>query len=262
MFAFNYLVELLTPKRTGSEINKMAANRFAERYYRVMDHGLGLSVPDNPMGQPRLSILEMIEHCDLPVLPGRIVMNLNTFHTKDDLDKLLDTAAKLGIEYLLIVRGDGGPLLSKLDAKSIGGAKSVATSIDLIRFINGAYAGAFKTGAAYNQYNAMPFESNRLNLKIEAGARFIITQPVIGQDKNVDLIFQHNIPVVVEAWMSKNIDLFLKSIRSPNQSVTADFDPIQNLQTLHTVYPQSCIYLSMLGFRQSWQTVLPRFGSF
>ena len=261
MFDCNYLVELLTPKRTGSQIDRTAANRFAERYYRVMDHGMGLSVPDNPMGQPRLSVLEMIEHCHLPVPPGRIVMNLNTFHTKDDLDKLLSKAAKLGIEYLLIVRGDGGPLLSKLDAKSIGGAKSVATSIDLIRFINGEYAGTFKTGAAYNQYNAMPFESNRLNLKIEAGARFIITQPVIGQDKNVDLIFQHNIPVVVEAWMSKNIDLFLKSIRSPNQPVTADFDPIRNLQTLHTAYPQSCIYLSMLGFKQSWQNVLPRFGA-
>ncbi len=260
MFDCNYFVELLTPKRTGSGIDKMAANRFAERYYRVMDHGLGLSVPDNPMGQPRLSVLEMIDLCQLPVLPRRIVMNLNTFHTKDDLDKLLDTAAKLGIEYLLIVRGDGGPLLSKLDAKSIGGAKSIATSIDLIRFINGEYAGTFLTGAAYNQYNAMPFESNRLNLKIEAGARFIITQPVIGQDENVDVLFQHNIPVVVEAWMSKNIDLFLKSIRSPNPPVTADFDPLQNLQTLHTAYPQSCIYLSMLGFKQSWQVVLPRLG--
>ena len=104
MFDCNYFVELLTPKRTGSGIDKMAANRFAERYYRVMDHGLGLSVPDNPMGQPRLSVLEMIDLCQLPVLPRRIVMNLNTFHTKDDLDKLLDTAAKLGIEYLLIDR--------------------------------------------------------------------------------------------------------------------------------------------------------------
>lgn len=258
MFAYNYLVEILTPKRIGSAIDKTAANRFAERYFRILDHGMGLSVPDNPMGQPRLSLLEMIEFCNLPVPTERIVMNLNTFHTKDELDGLLETAARLGIEYLLIVRGDGGPLLSKLDAKSIGGAKSVATSADLMRYINREHAGVFTTGAAFNQYNAMPFESSRLNLKIEAGSRFVITQPVIGQDKNVDALFEYDIAVVVEAWMSKKIDLFLKSIRSQTQPTIDDFDPIKNLQTLHSVYPQSCIYLSMLGFRQSWQPMLAR----
>jgi methylenetetrahydrofolate reductase (NADPH) len=185
-------------------------------------------------------------------------MNLNTFHTKSELNTILNSAARLGIAHLLIVRGDGGPLLSKLDAKSIGGTKSVATSIDLIRFINSEYGSTFTTGAAYNQYNAMPFESNRLNLKIEAGARFVITQPVIGQDENVDFLLSRDIPVVVEAWMSRNIDLFLRSIRSPGQPVADDFDPLDNLQTLHAAYPQSCIYLSMLGFRQSWQKVLPR----
>ena len=258
MFDCNYLVEILTPKRIGSAIDKAAANRFAERYFRVVDLGMGLSVPDNPMGQPRLSILEMIEYCNLPVPAGRIVMNLNTFHNKDELDRLLDTAARFGIEFLLIVRGDGGPLLSKLDAKSIGGTKSVTTSIDLIRYINSEYGKTFTTGAAFNQYNAMPFESDRLKLKVEAGARFVITQPVIGRDENVGTLFRHDIPVVVEAWMSRNIDLFLKSIRSPNPPDTDDFDPLDNLQTLHAVYPQSPIYLSMLGFRQSWQQVLPR----
>lgn len=258
MFDWHYLVEILTPKRTGSGIDRKAAYQFAERYFRIMDLGLGLSVPDNPMGQPRLSVLEMVEFCDLPVPPGRIVMNLNTFHAKDELDKILENAARLGIEYILVVRGDGGPLLSKLDAKSIGGARSIATSIDLIRYINNAYSGTFKTGAAYNQYNAMPFESNRLTQKIDAGARFVITQPVIGRDEQVNALFEHQVPVVVEAWMSQNIELFLKSVRSSAPAVTADFNPADNLQVLHTAYPRCPIYLSMLGFRQSWQKILPR----
>jgi methylenetetrahydrofolate reductase (NADPH) len=210
------------------------------------------------MGQPRFSLLEMIDHCNLPVMSGRMVMNLNTFHTKDELDNLLNRAAQSGIDHLLIVRGDGGPLLSKLDALSIGGTKSVATSIDLIRYVNTEYSGAFSIGAAYNQYNAMPFESSRLSRKIEAGADFVVTQPVIGRDENVDALFQHNIPVVVEAWMSKNIDLFLKSVRSQKPIVTADYNPMENLQTLHSAYPQCAIYLSMLGFRQSWRNALPR----
>jgi methylenetetrahydrofolate reductase (NADPH) len=258
MIDCDYLVEVLTPKRTEGALDKAAANQFAERYYRVMEHGMGLSVPDNPMGQPRHSLPEMIEKASLPVISQRTVMNLNTFHTKKELDELLKTALKLRIQYLLIVRGDGGPLLPKLDPQSIGGSKSVAASADLIRYINREYAGVFTTGAAFNQYNAMPLEVERLKLKIEAGAQFVITQPVMGKDARVEALFSFNIPVVIEAWMLKKVDLFLKSIRSPDANLGKDFDPLSNLRMLHKAYPQSCIYLSMLGFKQSWKTALPR----
>jgi methylenetetrahydrofolate reductase (NADPH) len=257
MFNCHYLVEILTPKRPDGTFDSATANQFAERYYRVIEHGMGLSVPDNPMGQPRHSLLEMIARVGLAVCPEQTVMNLNTFHTKDELDRFLKGAAELKLKYLLVVRGDGGPLLGKLDPKSIGGSKSVVTSIDLIRYINREYAGMFMTGAAFNQYNAMPLESDRLKMKIEAGARFVITQPVIGRDNNVDALFCYEIPVVVEAWMSKNVDLFLRSIRSPNQNLGAGFDPLVNLRTLHEAYPRSCIYLSMLGFKQNWKVLLP-----
>jgi len=78
------------------------------------------------MGQPRFSLLEMIERANLPIEPEKIMMNLNTFHTKEELDGLLKKAQDLGLKYLLVIRGDGGPSLSKLDPKSIGGAKSMA----------------------------------------------------------------------------------------------------------------------------------------
>ena len=258
MIDSDYLIEILTPKRTDGVVDRTAPNRFAERYFRIIDHGMGLSVPDNPMGQPRVSLVEMIETAGLPVISQRTVMNINTFHTKADLDDLLNTAATLGIKYLLVVRGDGGPLLPKLNPNAIGGTKSVVTSIDLIRYINREYAGAFITGAAFNQYNAMPLEIERLKLKIEAGARFVITQPVIGKDANVEALFGFGIPVVVEAWMSKNVGLFLKSIRSPDENLVKSFDPLSNLRSLHKAYPDSCVYLSMLGFKQSWKSVLPK----
>jgi len=258
MIDSDYLVEILTPKRTDGALNSTETNRFVERYFRIIDHGMGVSVPDNPMGQPRHSFPEMIAKAGLPIVSQRIVMNLNTFHTKDELDELLRTAARLGIEYLLVVRGDGGSLLPRLDPRSIGGSKSVVTSIDLIRYINREYAGTFTTGAAFNQYNAMPLEGQRLKLKVEAGARFVITQPVIGKDANVDALFSFDIPVVVEAWMSKNVELFLKSVRSSIENIGKGFDPLSNLRLLHRVYPNSCIYLSMLGFRQSWKAVLPK----
>jgi methylenetetrahydrofolate reductase (NADPH) len=258
MFDFPYLVEMLTPKLIDAPETQGTINLFAERYYRILDAGLGISVPDNPMGQPRLSFMETIEQAELPVRPERTVMNLNTFHTKEALDALLNKAAEKKIRYLLIVRGDGGPRLSQLDPASIGGAKNVATAIDLLQYINSEYAGLFITGCAYNQYNPMPFESNRLQAKIEAGARFVITQPVMGKDPNIDALFAFGLPVVIEAWMSHNVDLLFKSIRKEKDERAHGYDPVKNLRMLHEAYPNSCIYLSMLGYKKEWRGTLPR----
>ncbi len=257
MFTSAYLVEVLTPKRTDLIEAKDKIDLFAERYYRVLDSGLGLSVPDNPMGQPRFSLLEMVAQLGLPVEPERTVMNLNTFHAKAELDGLLTKAANLGVTHVLVVRGDGGPKLPKLDAKSIGGTKNVATSVDLLRYINTEYPGTFTTGCAYNQYNPMPFELNRLAEKIGAGAHFVITQPVIGKDPNIDALFGYGIPVVIEAWMSKNLELLFRSVRKAGEERPADYDPAANLRTLQAAYPNSCIYLSMLGFKKQWRSILP-----
>ena len=199
MLNYSYLVELLSPKRSADAQIEILLDRFAERFRRIMDAGCGISIPDNPMGQPRLGALESIYLRDLSVDPEKVLMNLNTFHTKSDLDGLLEKAAKANLKYILVIRGDGGPLLPKLDAQSIGGKLSVATSIDLIRYINKEYSGQFVTGAAFNPYKPMPFELNRMKQKIDAGAKYVVTQPIIGKDENVDRLKEFNIAVVVEA---------------------------------------------------------------
>jgi len=258
MFDCAYLIEILTPKRATLGDLEERMSGFAERYRRILDSGSGLSIPDNPMGQPRYSLLEVMEFCGLPVHPPRTMMNLNTFHTKEELDGMLNRASSLGLKYLLVVRGDGGPTLSKLEPESIGSKKSVATSIDLLRYINSKYSGVFITGAAFNQYNPMPFESDRLKQKIDAGAKFVITQPVLGRDPMVDLLEGFNIPVVIEAWMSEKMDLLLKSVRREKDERAEGYDPLKNLRILHEAYPKNCVYLSMLSFKQNWKAILPR----
>ena len=258
MFNYPYLIELLSPKRSTDNQSEAFLDRFAERYRRIIDAGCGVSIPDNPMGQPRLGALESFDLRDLSVDSEKVVMNLNTFHTKSDLDGLLQKAAKVDLKYILVVRGDGGPLLPKLDAKSIGGSKSVVTSIDLIRYINTEYSNQFITGAAFNPYNPMPFELNRMKEKIDAGAKYAVTQPVIGKDKNVDMLKDLNIAIVVEAWMSKNIDLLYRSVGKNKDEEAEKYDPVENLKALHEFYPKCCVYLSMLSFKQDWKEILPR----
>ena len=258
MFNYPYLIELLSPKRSADDQFEALLDRFAERYRRIFDAGCGVSIPDNPMGQPRLGALESFDLRDLSVDSNKAVMNLNTFHTKNELDGLLRKAAKASLKYILVVRGDGGPLLPKLDAKSIGGSKSVATSIDLIRYINHEFSGQFITGAAFNPYNPMPFELNRMKQKIDAGAKFAVTQPIIGRDKSVEMLQDLNIAIVIEAWMSENIDLLYRSVGKNKDEKTEKYDPVENLKALHKFYPQCSVYLSMLSFKQEWHKILPR----
>jgi methylenetetrahydrofolate reductase (NADPH) len=258
MFNYPYLIELLSPKKSTGDQTETHLDRFAERYRRIIDIGCGVSIPDNPMGQPRLGALESFDLKDLSVDSDKVVMNLNTFHTKTELDKLLQKAAEANLKYILVVRGDGGPQLPKLDAASIGGSKSVATSIDLIRYINREYPDQFITGAAFNPYKPMPFELNRIKEKIDAGAKYAVTQPVIGKDKNVDMLKDLNIAILIEAWMSKNIDLLYRSVGKNKDERAEKYDPVENLKALHEFYPQCCVYLSMLSFNQDWKEILPR----
>ena len=258
MFPYPYLVELLSPKRSDDNQIEDIFFRFAERYRRIIDAGCGISIPDNPMGRPRFGALESIDRNGLSVDPEKVVMNLNTFHTKGDLDKLLQKAAEVKLKYILVVRGDGGPLLPKIESKSIGGKLSVATSIDLIRYINTEYSNQFISGAAFNPYKQMPFELNRMKQKVDAGAKFVVTQPIIGKNENVDRLKDFHIAVVVEAWMSKNTDLLYKSVGKEKDKNVERYDPLKNLKSLHESYPGCCVYLSMLSFKQDWSEIFPR----
>jgi methylenetetrahydrofolate reductase (NADPH) len=185
-------------------------------------------------------------------------MNLNTFHDKDELDALLQKAADFGLKYILVIRGDGGPHLPRLDPKSIGGSHNITTTMDLLNYINSEFANTFVTGAAFNPYKSMPFELDRAHQKMEAGAQFIVTQPVIGRNEHIDSLGIICENVVVEAWMSTNIDLFYKSVGREKIEQAEQYDPLENLSELHEAYPHCCIYLSMLSFKQDWRHLLPR----
>ena len=101
MFNYPYIIELLSLKRSNDDQFDSLLDRFAERYRSIIDAGCGVSIPDNPMGQPRLGALESFDLRDLSVDTEKVVMNLNTFHTKHELDGLLQKAVKANLKYIL-----------------------------------------------------------------------------------------------------------------------------------------------------------------
>ena len=258
MFTWPYLIEILTPARSPEDKVARLLNRFADRCRKIIDSGCGVSIPDNPMGRPRYSAFECFGATDYWPDPEKIILNLNTFHSKDELDAILQRAAKLGVRYLLVVRGDGGPNLPRLAPLSVGGTYNIATTMDLLSYIKGKYGDQFVTGAAFNPYKPMPFELDRARKKLEAGADFFITQPLIGKDGDVDSLRSICDNVIIEAWMSKKIELFYKSVGRMTMEEPGSYDPLENLSELHQAYPDSCVYLSMIDFDQNWQALLPR----
>jgi len=146
------------------------------------------------------------------------------------------------------VSGDGGERLPRLPTESIGFDGNAVTSVELLRYIHAEYPGRFSTGVAFNQYEPTEHELEKLSKKLEAGARFIITQPVLANGNHVGLLRDFGVPVSIGAWMSKRIQLLSKCI-GYDVNVSGQYDPIQNLTALRKKYPDFGNYLALINFK-------------
>jgi methylenetetrahydrofolate reductase (NADPH) len=250
-----YHVEILPPKQDSEKLDA-DLQAFAEKYQRVLDSGYCICLTDNAMGHLAFQGTEMIQELGLSVKPDQVMIHLNTFHTKANLDEILQACIGQGIRDLLVVTGDGSDRLPKLEPADIGasGVESV-TSVELLRYIGQTYPGAFNLGVAFNPYEPEDHEFAKLDRKIAAGAMFVITQPVIARNAVVDkLLATCPLPVALEAWMSKKLHLLSQAVgyEIPESTV---FDPIETLRILHRTYPQCGMYLSLLGFKTQYHLI-------
>ncbi len=244
-----YHVEILPPKQDTEKLEADLA-LFAEKYRRVMESGFCACITDNAMGHLAFQGTEVIEELGLPVHPKQVMIHLNTFHTREDLGNILDFCLAKGIRYLLVVTGDGSDRLPKLQPADLGvtGTASV-TSVELLQFIRREYPSAFHLGVAFNPYEPEEHELAKMERKLAAGAEFIITQPLIEKNAVVDRLLINNpdIPVIIEAWMSKKLHLLSEAVGYEIPENT-DFDPFANLCALHQIYPACGVYLLLLCF--------------
>ncbi|MBM4142968.1 MAG: hypothetical protein FJ225_05155 [Lentisphaerae bacterium] len=250
-------IEILTPRQSVADLDA-ALEKFAERYRTVVDSGYVVSVPDNPMGNLHFQVTEIVSELGLPVPPAQLLLHLNTFHTRDNLDEILRSAIDLGIRNVLLVTGDGSERLPKIAPESIGAEGESATSVDLLRYLDREYKGAFHRGVAFNQYEPQDHEIAKLKRKLAAGADFIVTQPVLAWDKRIERLREFGVPVAVGAWMSKNLDLLAECIGYPLKSESeGPWDPAAILVALRKAHPDFGVYLALLSFK-SQLALLPQ----
>ncbi len=251
-----YHVEILPPKQDSEKLEK-DLETFATKYTRAMESGYCICITDNAMGLVAFQGTEVIEELELPVMPEQVMIHLNTFHTKEDLDNILGVCKSKGIKYLLIITGDGSERLPKLEPSDVGATDVEAvTSVELLRYIDREYPDTFVLGVAFNPYEPEEHEFEKMERKMDAGATFIITQPLIEKSVIVDKLLEKypNIPVVVEAWMSKKLYLLSDAVGYEIPEDTA-FDPIATLKMLHQIYPKCGVYLSLLGFKTQYDLI-------
>jgi methylenetetrahydrofolate reductase (NADPH) len=252
-----YLIELLTPRQTDEDF-ETRLTVFGERYRRILDQGAVVSIPDNPMGNLHFTAMETVEFLGLPLHPERTLLHVNTFHRKADLDAFLDAARDAGLKHLLVVSGDGGPRLPKLEPSDIGSSAKTATSVELLEYIEQRYPGGFRCGVAFNHYEPAEHELAKLRRKVEAGARFVVTQPVIDTDATVSSLGTAKLPIWVGAWMSKRVDLLLECVGVERSTSAGTYDPALNLARLHDSFPDFGLYLAQLSFKKDWCPLLTR----
>jgi methylenetetrahydrofolate reductase (NADPH) len=240
-------VEVLTPKQSSETLDE-DMQKFAEKYTKVLDAGYMTCITDNPMGNLSYQATEMIPELGLPVKPEQVMLHLNTFHTRTHLDEILNKAQEIGIKYILTISGDGSERLPKLSAEAIGMSVNTVTSVELMQFIHKKYPGVFTLGVAFNPYEPQDHEIEKMHRKIDAGAKFIITQPVLGKDEKIENVKSFGLPIVVEAWMSKKISLLSKCVGYEIPEGTP-YDPMATLKELVGIYPDCGFYLAMVGVK-------------
>ncbi|MEN6364877.1 MAG: methylenetetrahydrofolate reductase [Rectinema sp.] len=251
-----YHVEILPPKQDTEKLDA-GLELFASKFARVMEGGYCACITDNAMGNLAFQGTEMIKELGLEPRENQVMIHLNTFHTKTDLDQILSDCRELGIRDLLVISGDGSDRLPRLAPKDIDatGVEAV-TSVELLRYIRREHPGWFKLGVAFNPYEPEEHEFEKMHRKLAAGATFVITQPVIGRHPVVDKLLATfpDLPVTVEAWMSKKLELLSEAVGYEIPQGTP-YDPFANLAELHANYPDCGVYLALLGFKTQFDLI-------
>ena len=212
-------VEILTPKQNSEKLEE-DLEKFADKYMKVMEAGYVACVTDNPMGLLSFQLTEVVPELELPVYPEQLLIHLNTFHTKEHLDEILTTAADMGARYLLVISGDGSERLPKLSPEAIGKSGMAVTSVELLEYINEAYPDTFTCGVAFNPYEPQDHELHRMQRKVDAGAEFIITQPIIGRDERLDGLQPFGLPVIIDAWTPMQLHRLSNCVGYPTPQST------------------------------------------
>lgn len=249
-----YNVELPAVKHGAERLSERLAN-FAAKFERVIASGHRASLTDNAMGRLAFQGHELIRELKLAAPTEQVMIHLNTFHSRRELHEILDFCGERGIRDLLVISGDGSIRLPKLRPAELGISGEAVTSVELLGYIKKIHGGSFRLGVAFNQYEPPAHEKEKLHRKLDAGADFVITQPVLEPTPQIDELYEKlPVPLCLEAWMSPKIELLSECVGYELVN-DGSFDPVATLKNLQSHYRNGRFYLALLNFAKQFDLV-------
>lgn len=206
MGKFVKFVELLSPR--GVDASKEIA-KARELYYNGIDV---INIPDGPRASARMSALALAvkiqREVGIETVLHFVCRDRNVIGIQSDLLG----AYSLGIKNILAITGDPPKLGTYPDATGVFDVDSIGLVNILTRLNNGLDIAGYPIGEPTGFFIGVgvnPFAINldeelrRLYWKVDAGAEFIVTQPIFDVNefkKFLKLIEHYRIPIIVGIW--------------------------------------------------------------
>ncbi|MFZ0241478.1 MAG: methylenetetrahydrofolate reductase [Desulfobacterales bacterium] len=156
----------------------------------------GFSVATNPVAKPRMSALALCTLIRQKTGRPAILHCTTRDHSQLSLQGLLWGAAALGIETVLACTGDFVALADRARTTDV-------RDMDVFGLVKMGREAGLRTGVVLDPHpetNGLKPAVDRLKRKIEAGAQFVVTQPLYdesGADELAEAVRHIGIPVVL-----------------------------------------------------------------
>jgi len=185
-----------------SRVLRMLRSKLRHIGRNLSDHNF-VSVTDSAAGTHRIHNLDMVDllsdpeftqrHLSLKPIrwePQRTLLHLTRNHSVAWIESYLNRCRALGFENLLLITGDplkGARLPSRSFEQVISTSRAewsgirLKNSVELLKFVRRLAPDLF-VGAAHNPFISSAAVMRHLQRKIDAGAQFLVTQPVAYYD--------------------------------------------------------------------------------
>ena len=167
---FVKILETVPPK--GINLEKIFAN--LKNFKNKID---ATTVVDSPLGIARMHPLPVAEKIQRELNIETVMHFICRDRNKIEIEAELLAASAVGIKNILALTGDPAK-----DGKAVFELNSIGL-IDFIQKFNERHETDFFVGAGLNINADLETEMKRANRKIEAGAKFFITQPCFDAEK-------------------------------------------------------------------------------
>ncbi len=154
------------------------------------------SVATNPIAKPRMSALALSALIQQRTAKPATLHCTTRDHNRLSIQGLLWGARALGIDTVLVSTGD-------YVALGAGAVTTTVRDVDVFALVRMAREAVLRTGVVLDprpESDRLHYEVRRLEHKIEAGAQFVVTQPVFDEESAArlhELTREVGIPVIL-----------------------------------------------------------------